>query len=67
MVTPINIMSVFKKCGIYPLNPGEITDRHIMPSTLFTTDPLPSAKQDTSPIPRSNVSDREFRKKYEEI
>ena len=31
-VTPINIMSGFKKCGVYPLNPGEITDRQIAPS-----------------------------------
>ena len=34
-MTPVNIMSGFKKCGIYPLNPGEVTDRQIAPSTLF--------------------------------
>jgi len=27
------IMSGFKKCGVYPLNPGEITDRQITPSS----------------------------------
>ena len=25
-VTPLNIMSGFKKCGIYPINPGEVKD-----------------------------------------
>ena len=24
-VTPVNVISGFRKCGIYPLNPGEIT------------------------------------------
>lgn len=27
-LTPVNIMSGFRKCGIYPLNPGQIDDRH---------------------------------------
>ncbi len=31
-MTPLNIMSGFKKCGIYPLNPGEIIDRQLAPS-----------------------------------
>jgi hypothetical protein len=31
-VTPVNVMSGFKKCGIYPLNPGEISDRQLAPS-----------------------------------
>ena len=31
-VTPVNIMTGFKKCGMYPLNPGEVTDRQIAPS-----------------------------------
>lgn len=29
-VTPVNIMSGFKKCGAYPLNPGAISDRQIV-------------------------------------
>ena len=37
-VTPINIMSGFKKCGVYPLNPGEITDRQITPSSVFCSE-----------------------------
>ena len=36
-LTPLNIMSGFKKCGIYPLNPGEVTDRQLAPSTVFTS------------------------------
>ncbi len=31
-ITPVNIMSGFKKCGTYPLNPGEIDDRDLSPS-----------------------------------
>ena len=31
-LTPLNVMSGFKKCGIFPLNPSEITDRQIAPS-----------------------------------
>ena len=34
-VTPVNVMSGFRKCGIYPLNPGEISDRQLVPSNAF--------------------------------
>ena len=30
--TPLNILSGFKKTGIYPFNPGEIRDRQLAPS-----------------------------------
>ena len=30
--TPVNIMAGFRKSGALPLNPGEVTDRHIAPS-----------------------------------
>lgn len=30
--TPVNILAGFKKSGIYPLNPGEVTDRQIGPA-----------------------------------
>ena len=30
--TPINIFSGFKKAGIYPFNPGEVSDRQLAPS-----------------------------------
>ena len=48
-LTPLNIMSGFKKCGIYPLNPGEVTDRQLAPSTVFTSqDALSVSRPDTS-------------------
>ena len=34
-LTPLNIMSGFKKTGIYPINPSEVTDRQLAPSKLF--------------------------------
>ena len=34
-LSPLNIMSGFKKTGIYPLNRSEVTDRQIVSSKLF--------------------------------
>ena len=34
-LTPLNILSGFKKTGIYPINPSEVTDRQIAPSKPF--------------------------------
>lgn len=31
----LNVLSGFKKCGVYHLNPGKITDRQLGPSTAF--------------------------------
>ena len=31
----VNIMASFKKTGVYPLNPGEVTDRQLAPSKAF--------------------------------
>ena len=39
-ITPVNAMSGFRRCGIYPLNPGEISDCQLAPSKVFTR--LPS-------------------------
>ena len=33
--TPLNILGGFKKAGIYPFNPGEVSDRQLAPSTPF--------------------------------
>lgn len=30
--TPLNILGGFKKAGIYPFNPGEVSDRQVVPS-----------------------------------
>ena len=35
--TPLNISSGFKKCGVYPLNPGEVSDRQLAPSKAVTS------------------------------
>ena len=37
-VTPVNIMSGFRKCGIHPLNPGVIDDRHTASSQAVRGD-----------------------------
>ncbi|SMN12559.1 hypothetical protein SPBRAN_1768 [uncultured Candidatus Thioglobus sp.] len=34
-VTPINILSGFKKSGISPLNPGEVSDRMLAPAKVL--------------------------------
>ena len=42
--TPLNILGGFKKAGIYPFNPGEVSDRQLAPSTFFFfNDPAPPA------------------------
>ena len=33
--TAVNIMAGFKKTGVYPLNPGEVTDQQLVPSKAF--------------------------------
>ena len=42
-VTPINVMSGFRKCGIHPLNRGQISDRQLAPSNAFVK-PKPASK-----------------------
>ena len=41
--TPLNILGGFKKAGIYPFNPGEVSDRQLAPSKAL--------KKQTSPAP----------------
>ena len=66
-LTPVNIMSGFKKCGIYPLNPGVVTDRQIAPSALFSgasseLDPSPVAKPDSE---RDSLYKRQYDEGYD--
>ena len=54
-MTTVNIMSGFKKCGIFPLNPGEVTDRQMAPSTVWHAEvkaitPAPSDTSDSSVV-----------------
>ena len=60
--TPLNILSGFKKCGIHPLNPGEICDRQCAPSKAVT--PSPNEPSDCSPFTPEKAA--QFRKYYEE-
>ena len=58
--TPVNIMSGFRKSGVYPLNPGEITDRELAPSML--THP----EKEADKLPCSQDLESLFQRRYEE-
>ena len=58
-ITPLNIMSGFRKCGIYPLNPGVISDRQLAPSKAVKP-ALPSLTRSTSEGTLSSVSNSTF-------
>ena len=47
-LTPLNILSGFKKCGIHPLNPGEVKDRQLAPSKAVRFKKSESTPQDAS-------------------
>lgn len=36
-LTPVNIMSGFRKCGLFPFNPNSVDDRRLTPSKAFRT------------------------------
>ena len=56
-VTPVNIMSGFKKTGAFPLNPGEVTDRYLAPSHALDSS---SASNASSPHDNSLPEKRKF-------
>ena len=60
-VTPINIMAGFKKSGSYPLNPGVVHDRQLMPSKTFHSEPegqvLETHSGDSPTSPSCSMSD----------
>ena len=60
-LTSVNVLSGFKKCGIFPLNPGEVTDRQLAPSKAVCS-------RDVTPNPPLFSKEKEelFRKRYEE-
>ena len=71
-LSPLNIMSGFKKTRIYPINPSEVTDRQIAPSKPFQQ-PQTESSQDGSvsdnPTSNSLFSPDEielYKKRYEE-
>ena len=47
-LTPLNILSGFKKCAIHPLNPGEVKDRQLAPSKAVRFKQSESTPQDAS-------------------
>ena len=53
---PLNIMSGFRKCGIYPLNPGVITDRQTAPSKALCPPQESSVPLDSPPLQSSSSS-----------
>ena len=46
--TPVNILSGFKKMGIYPLNPSSVDDRQLAPSSALSTSVRTAEKQPRS-------------------
>ena len=48
--TPMNIMKGFKKTGVWPINPGEVTDRQIAPSKALCVNYTPQH----TPEPQNN-------------
>ena len=68
-VTPMNIMAGFKKYGLYPLNPGEVTDRQIAPSKSYCSAQTGSEKRCVPPVVQASGTDdldSLYQKRYEE-
>ena len=71
-VTPVNIMSGFRKTGVYPLNPGQITDRQTAPSkALCASEESSENSSASSPCGStsthaSETQERLFQTRYEE-
>ena len=66
--TALNIMSGFKKCGVFPINPSEITDQQIAPSKAVRY--KTGAETDADDVPTSPLFSPEkedlYKKRYEE-
>lgn len=65
---PVNIIAGFKKCGVYPLNPGEVTDRQIAPSNIVCSVKKSDGVRMSPPGSPRSSTDHEalFQKYYEE-
>ena len=48
-LTPVNIMGAFKKCGIYPINPGEVTDQRLAPAKAVQQQSGETKQSEASP------------------
>ena len=58
--TAVNVMSGFKKSGIYPLNPGQVTDQQLAPSKALRPQP-----QNTETAPTTE-HEALYQRRYEE-
>ena len=63
-ITPVNILSGFKKSGIFPLNPSEVCDRMLAPS--ITTNPLGDSASASSTPSFSDDQITLYEKRYAE-
>ena len=53
--TAVNILSEFRKCGIHPLNPGEVSDCQVAPSkAVRSQNDQPSVSSTSTLVPQSN-------------
>lgn len=59
-LTQMSDMSGLKKSGIFPLNPGEVTDRQLAPLKLFQQQSTKSSQDVCSEIPTSTSKDPLF-------
>ena len=59
-LTPLNILSGFKKCGIHPLNPGEVKNRQLAPSKA-----VHFKQSESTPLRHTEVREHTLRCKYD--
>ena len=67
--TPNNIMSGFRKCGIFPINPGAVTDRQLAPSKAFQCKDKVESTVTESSLDNTLFTQEEqklYQKRYEE-
>ena len=55
-ITPMNILSGFKKSGISPLNPSEVSDRMLTPAAIFKPSSDASSSSSLTPPTASSSS-----------
>ena len=63
-LTPLNILSGFKKCGIHPLNPGEVNDRQLAPSKALRAEKSQPDKEPDNLFTREQES--LYKRRFEE-
>lgn len=60
--TPLNILAGFKKAGIYPFNPGEVSDRQIAPSKALKA---PTSKPQSFSAKQVKLFEQRFEEGYD--